>query len=31
MLDKLFKLKARHTDLRTETIAGVTTFLTADP
>ena len=29
MLDKLFKLKARHTDLRTETIAGVTTFLTA--
>jgi adenine/guanine/hypoxanthine permease len=29
MLDKLFKLKARNTDPRTETIAGITTFLTA--
>jgi adenine/guanine/hypoxanthine permease len=29
MLEKLFKLKARDTDLRTEAIAGVTTFLTA--
>jgi AGZA family xanthine/uracil permease-like MFS transporter len=29
MLEKLFALKARNTDLRTETIAGITTFLTA--
>jgi adenine/guanine/hypoxanthine permease len=29
MLEKLFQLKARNTDPRTETIAGITTFLTA--
>ncbi|WP_432453731.1 MULTISPECIES: NCS2 family permease [unclassified Agarivorans] len=28
MLEKLFKLKAHGTDLRTEVIAGITTFLT---
>ena len=27
MLEKLFKLKARSTDLKTESIAGTTTFL----
>ena len=27
MLDRLFHLKAQHTDVRTEIIAGVTTFL----
>jgi AGZA family xanthine/uracil permease-like MFS transporter len=29
MLEKLFKLQTRNTDPRTETIAGITTFLTA--
>lgn len=28
MLEKLFKLKENHTDVRTEIIAGVTTFMT---
>jgi AGZA family xanthine/uracil permease-like MFS transporter len=27
MLDRLFNLKANHSDVRTEIIAGVTTFL----
>ncbi len=29
MIEKLFQLKARKTDVRTEVIAGITTFLTA--
>lgn len=29
MIDRLFQLKTRNTDIRTEVIAGVTTFLTA--
>lgn len=29
MIERFFKLKARNTDVRTEIIAGVTTFLTA--
>ena len=28
MLEKLFKLKEKHTSVKTEIIAGVTTFLT---
>ncbi|MDD6039473.1 MAG: NCS2 family permease [bacterium] len=28
MLEKMFKLKANHTDVRTEVIAGLTTFMT---
>ena len=28
MLDKIFKLKANNTSVRTEIIAGITTFMT---
>ena len=29
MIERFFQLKARKTDVRTEVIAGITTFLTA--
>ena len=28
MLEKLFKLKENHTNVRTEVLAGITTFMT---
>ena len=28
MLEKIFKLKENHTDVKTEIIAGITTFMT---
>ncbi len=30
MLEKLFKLKENKTDVRTEILAGITTFMTMD-
>ena len=31
MLEKLFKLSENHTDVKTEILAGITTFMTMAP